>query len=265
MTTMNTTKKPVIMGIINVTPDSFFEASRCQNDEKIISQATKMIEEGASILDIGACSTRPGSDPVSEEEEMRRMRHALGVIRKLYPEVPISIDTFRASVAEMSVKEFGAQIINDVYGCDEKMYETVGKLGCTYVLMHCHEVDSTSKEDLIKKIFTFFAKEIEKLKANGVKDIIVDPGFGFGKTMEENFALLSMTKELKAFGYPILVGISRKRMIWQTLEITPADALNGTTILNALSLTQGADILRVHDVKEAKQCVELYMKYIASY
>ncbi len=253
--------KPAIMGIINVTPDSFFEDSRCEDDDKIISQAQKMLEEGASILDIGACSTRPGSAPVSEEEEMRRMSHALNIIREHHPDITLSIDTFRASVAEMSVKEYGAQIINDVYGCDRQMYETVGKLGCTYVLMHCHEVDSSSKEDLLKKIFTFFANEIEKLNANGVRDIIIDPGFGFGKTMEENFALLSMTRELKSLGYPILVGISRKRMIWQTLDITPAEALNGTSILNTLSLTQGADILRVHDVKEAKQCVDLYAKY----
>lgn len=258
---MNTSKKPVIMGIVNITPDSFFEASRCQDDEKIIAQTTKMLAQGASIIDVGACSTRPGSAPVSEEEEMRRMRHALHIIRSQFPDVTLSIDTFRASVAQMSVKEFGAQIINDVYGCDEKMYDTVAKLGCSYVLMHCKEVNSTSHEELLKKIFTFFATEIEKLTSKGVKDIIVDPGFGFGKTMEENFALLNMTSQLKSLGYPILVGISRKRMIWQTLDITPAEALNGTTVLNTLALTQGADILRVHDVLEASQCVELYGKY----
>lgn len=260
---MNTTgNKPQIMGIINITPDSFFAASRCQDDEKILSQTKKMIEQGASIIDIGACSTRPGSAPVGEEEEMKRMRHALEIIRQEFPDTCLSIDTFRASVAEMSVKEYGAQIVNDVYGCDEKMYETVGKLKCSYILTHCHEVNSTSNEELIKKIFLFFAKEIGKLEEKGVRDIIIDPGFGFGKSMEENFALLATTSQLKALGHPILVGISRKRMIWQTLEITPADALNGTTVLNTLALTQGADILRVHDVEEAHQCVELYTKYM---
>lgn len=261
MNTADIASKPVIMGIINVTPDSFFEGSRCENDEKILSQTAKMIAEGASIIDVGACSTRPGSAPVSEAEELDRMSHALRVIRSEFPEICLSIDTFRASVARMSVEQFGAQIINDVYGCDEKMYETVGELGCSYVLMHCKEVDSASHDDLLKKIFLFFAEEIEKLKQKGVHDIIVDPGFGFGKTMEENFALLAMTKEFKRLGYPILVGISRKTMIWQTLDITPSDALNGTTVLNTLALTQGADILRVHDVKEARQCVELYSKY----
>lgn len=261
MSTENITRKPDIMGIVNITPDSFFEGSRCESESQIVERTQKLLAEGASIIDVGACSTRPGSAPVSEEEEIIRMRNALQIIRKEFPQACLSIDTFRASVAQMSVEEFGADIINDVYGCDEKMYETVGQLNCSYVLMHYKEVDSSSKEDFIKKILAFFAIEIEKLEQCGVKKIIVDPGFGFGKTMEQNFALLSMMSELKVLGHPILSGISRKRMVWQTLDITPADALNGTTVLNTFSLVQGADILRVHDVKEAYQCVELFMKY----
>lgn len=252
---------PQVMGIINITPDSFFKDSRCETNEAILSKIEQFIKEGATIFDIGACSTRPGSAPVDEKEEISRMRKALGTIRSAYPDICLSIDTFRASVARMSVEEFGAQIINDVYGSDPKMAETVAELDCSYVFTHSLEVDSSSSEELIRKIFAFFAEGIKALQEKGARKIIIDPGFGFGKTMDQNFALLSLQQELKSLGYPLLVGISRKRMIWQTLDITPEEALNGTTVLNTLSLIAGADILRVHDVKEAKQCVNLYMRY----
>ncbi len=249
------------MGIINITPDSFFDASRCESKEAILSKTEQMVREGASILDIGACSTRPGSSPTSGEDEMKRMRFALELIREKYPEVRLSVDTFRSNIARMAVKEFGVEIVNDVYGNDEKMFDTVADLGCTYVVTHSSEVDSTSSDDLIRKIFVFFAKRIDTLRSKGVQNILVDPGFGFGKTMEQNFELLSLSRELKTLGCPLLIGISRKRMIWQSLGITPQESLNGTSVLNTLALTQGANILRVHDVKEAKQCVDLYNMY----
>lgn len=252
---------PLIMGIINITPDSFFDASRCESEESILAKTEQMIHDGATILDIGACSTRPGSAPTSEDEEMKRMRFALKLIREKHPEVRLSVDTFRSNVARMAVKEFGVEIVNDVYGNDEKMFDTVADLGCTYVLTHPSEVDSTSSDDLIRKIFVFFAERIDILRNKGLQNILVDPGFGFGKTMEQNFKLLSLTKELKALGCPLLIGISRKRMVWQVLGITPQEALNGTSVLNTLALTQGANILRVHDVKEAKQCVDLFNMY----
>lgn len=261
MTTTYIKNQPQVMGIINITPDSFFKDSRCESKEAILSKIERFIEEGASIFDIGACSTRPGSAPVDEEEELSRMRNALMVIRNAHPDICLSIDTFRASVARMSVEEFGAQIINDVYGSDPKMAETVAELDCSYVFTHPHEVDSSTPDELIRKIFAFFADGTKALREKGVQKIIIDPGFGFGKTMDQNFALLSSQLELKALGYPLLVGISRKRMIWQTLDITPDEALNGTTVLNTLSLIGGADILRVHDVKEAKQCIDLYTRY----
>lgn len=251
------------MGIINVTPDSFFKESRCENEEALLSKTAKLLSEGADIFDIGACSTRPGSAPVSEGEELERMDRALRSIRKAYPSIRLSIDTFRASVAQMAVTEYGAEIVNDVYGSDPKMIDTVAQLGCTYVYTHPFEIDSSSPNELIRKIFVFFAEGIEMMKGKGVNsgNIIIDPGFGFGKTAEQNFELFSGIHELKSLGYPILVGISRKRMIWQTLGITPDEALNGTTVLNTLALTEGADILRVHDVKEAKQCVNLFVHY----
>ncbi len=251
------------MGIINVTPDSFFKESRCENEEALLSKTAKLLSEGADIFDIGACSTRPGSAPVSEGEELERMDRALRSIRKAYPSIRLSIDTFRASVAQMAVTEYGAEIVNDVYGSDPKMIDTVAQLGCTYVYTHPFEIDSSSPNELIRKIFVFFAEGIEMMKGKGVNsgNIIIDPGFGFGKTAEQNFELFSGIHELKSLGCPILVGISRKRMIWQTLGITPDEALNGTTVLNTLALTEGADILRVHDVKEAKQCVNLFVHY----
>lgn len=251
------------MGIINVTPDSFFKESRCENEEALLSKTAKLLSEGADIFDIGACSTRPGSAPVSEGEELERMDRALRSIRKAYPSIRLSIDTFRASVAQMAVTEYGAEIVNDVYGSDPKMIDTVAQLGCTYVYTHPFEIDSSSPNELIRKIFVFFAEGIEMMKGKGVNsdNIIIDPGFGFGKTAEQNFELFSGIHELKSLGCPILVGISRKRMIWQTLSITPDEALNGTTVLNTLALTEGADILRVHDVKEAKQCVNLFVHY----
>lgn len=252
---------PEIMGIINITPDSFFKESRCENEEAILSKTAKLISEGADIFDIGACSTRPGSAPVGEEEELSRMDFALKTIRKAHPDIRLSIDTFRSSVARMAVKDYGAEIINDVYGSDPDMTDTVAELGCTYVYTHPFEIDSSSPDDLIRKIFVFFAEGIKRMKGEGVKNIIVDPGFGFGKTAEQNFELFTGIHELKSLGCPILVGISRKRMIWQTLGITPDEALNGTTVLNTLALTEGADILRVHDVKEARQCVDLFVHY----
>ena len=248
------------MGIINITPDSFFEGSRCETKDAILSRVEQFKAEGATIFDIGACSTRPGSAPVSEEEELSRMGSALKTIRGVYPDICLSIDTFRASVARMAGKEYGAQIINDVYGSDPAMAKTVAELGCTYIYTHPFEVDSSSPNELIRKIFAFFADGIQSLRKEGVDQIIIDPGFGFGKTMDQNFELFSLMHELKSLGHPILVGISRKRMIWQTLGITPDEALNGTTALNTMALAEGADILRVHDVKEAVQCVELFTR-----
>lgn len=257
---------PQVMGILNVTPDSFFAGSRKQTELEIAQRANQIVAEGGTIIDVGAFSTRPGADEVSMEEEMNRLRKALPIIRKEQPDVALSVDTFRPEVAQMAVEEYGADIINDVseggitgivdtplmQNNDDEypaIFRMMGKLKVPYILM------SVQKD--VHDMLMGFSKEVQQLRDLGVKDIILDPGFGFGKTMDENFKLLSEMDKLQVMNLPLLVGVSRKRMIWKTLDITADEALNGTTVINTLALTKGANILRVHDVKAAVEAVKL--------
>ena len=257
---------PQVMGILNVTPDSFFAGSRKQTELEIAQRANQIVAEGGTIIDVGAFSTRPGADEVSMEEEMNRLRKALPVIRKEQPDVALSVDTFRPEVAQMAVEEYGADIINDVseggitgivdtplmQNNDDEypaIFRMMGRLKVPYILMK----DQKDVHDMLMG----FSKEVQELRDLGVKDIILDPGFGFGKTMDENFKLLSEMDKLQVMNLPLLVGVSRKRMIWKTLDITADEALNGTTVINTLALTKGANILRVHDVKAAVDAVKL--------
>lgn len=243
--------QPMVMGIMNVTPDSFFADSRVQSEEAIRNRANQIIAEGAKIIDVGACSTRPGGEVVSEEEEMQRLAFALPIIREAQPDAIISIDTFHASIARRTVEEFGADIINDVEeGKDPDMFRTVAELGTPYILM---SVAANLHDMLIN-----FSREVQELRALGQKDIILDPGFGFGKgAVEGNYELLNVMERLQVMELPLLVGISRKRMIHQLLGITAAESLNGTTVLNTIALLKGANILRVHDVREAVEAVKI--------
>ena len=243
--------QPMVMGIMNVTPDSFFADSRVQSEEAIRNRANQIIAEGAKIIDVGACSTRPGGEVVSEEEEMRRLAFALPIIREAQPDAIISIDTFHASIARRTVEEFGADIINDVEeGKDPDMFRTIAELGTPYILM---SVAANLHDMLIN-----FSREVQELRALGQKDIILDPGFGFGKgAVEGNYELLNVMERLQVMELPLLVGISRKRMIHQLLGITADESLNGTTVLNTIALLKGANILRVHDVREAVEAVKI--------
>ena len=254
---------PIVMGVLNITPDSFFKGSRTQTEKEIVSQAEKMLTEGATILDLGAYSSRPDAEDISFEEEERRLLPALNMIKSKFPEAIISVDTFRANIAEKAI-ENGAHIINDISGgtLDDKMFETVGRLKVPYVLMHIKGNPKTMKnlnqyDDMIQDICYYFSEKITALKNAGVRDIILDPGFGFAKNIDQNFELLHKLAEFKIFEFPILAGLSRKSMIWKTLQIESDKALNGTTVLNTVALLNGANILRVHDVKEASEAVAL--------
>lgn len=243
--------RPVVMGILNATPDSFYAGSRVQTEEAVMARARQMLDEGAEIIDVGACSTRPGGEVATEQQEMRRLRVALTAIRKVAPEAVVSVDTFRPEVARMAIDEFGAGIINDVSeGEDPAMFPLVAGKGVAYILM---SVKANLHDMLIS-----MAQEVQRLRDLGQKDIILDPGFGFGKTMEENYALLGEMDKMRVMELPLLAGISRKRMIHQVLGITPDESLNGTTVLNTIALMKGASILRVHDVKDAVQAVKLF-------
>lgn len=258
-------EQPQVMGILNCTPDSFFAGSRKQSEKGIAERAHQIVAEGGTIIDVGAFSTRPGAQEVSEEEEMERLRRALPVVRREQPDVAVSVDTYRPDVARMVVEEYGVDIINDVSEGGKTgivdtplepsqskvpaIFAMMGRLKVPYILM---SVQGNLKDMLIN-----FSGEVEQLRAEGCKDIILDPGFGFGKTIEENFKLLEEMDKLQALELPLLVGVSRKRMIHQTLGVTVDEALNGTTIINTAALLKGASILRVHDVKEAVQAVKL--------
>lgn len=241
---------PRVMGILNATPDSFFSDSRMQTEREIAERTTEIVEQGGDIIDVGAYSTRPGATDVPVEEEMARLRFALQVIRREQPDAILSVDTFRADVARMCVEEYGVGIINDVSEMtDEAMARTVARLGVPYILM---SVQPTLRETLIG-----LADKVQQLRNQGAKDIIIDPGFGFGKTLDQNYQLMYELEKLHVLGLPLLVGISRKSMIYKRLNCTPAEALNGTTVLNTIALTKGASILRVHDVREAVETVAL--------
>ena len=248
---------PQVMGILNVTPDSFYAGSRAESEDSIARRAREIVGQGGNIIDVGACSTRPDSEPVSEAEEMERLRMALPVVKKAVPDSVVSVDTFRPSVARMAVEEFGVDIINDVGDSAQQspqttprlMFRTVARLGVPYILMSRAADMSTMLREL--------ARDVQNLRDYGQKDIIVDPGFGFGKTLEGNYAILRDLNQLQLLELPVLVGVSRKRMVWQLLDSKPEEALNGTSVLNTMALERGASILRVHDVKEAVECVQI--------
>ncbi len=252
------------MGILNLTPDSFYDGGRYTNSEKIRAQLEKMVYEGATIIDMGGASTRPGADPVTPQEELKRVLPVIKLTKKYFPEIIISVDTFHSSVAREAVNA-GAHIINDISGgqSDDEMFKTIVALEVPYILMHSKGTPQTMSKlnqynDLTLDILDFFIERIGKLRASGVKDIIIDPGFGFAKNIEQNFMLLKSLQNFKILDVPILAGLSRKSMIWRTLNIQPEEALNGTTALNMIALLNGADILRVHDVKEAVQTIKMF-------
>ena len=257
--------EPQIMGILNVTPDSFFAESRTSDDEQIATRVKQMMDEGADMIDIGGYSSRPGADDVSPQEEMKRLRRGLRIVRKLYPNVPISVDTFRADVARMCIEEEGADLINDIAAgmMDRQMFKTVARLGVPYIMMHMQGTPETMQLDphynnLRREVMLYFAERIDRLCQMGAKDIIIDPGFGFGKTVEHNYELMNHLEDFSVFNLPILVGISRKSMIYKLIGGTPQTSLNGTTVLNTIALTKGAHILRVHDVKQAVEAKRIW-------
>lgn len=247
-------ERPLVMGILNATEESFYEASQMHTADAVAERALAMLGEGAAILDIGGCSTKPGLAPVSEEEEMRRLGMALAAVRRVAPEAVLSVDTFRASIAERCVREFGVQMINDVSGgeADERMFDTVASLQVPYVL--------TGNKGSWTALTYDLAERINRLHLMGVNDVIVDPGFGFGKTLDDNYRLMTHLEELHTLECPVLVGVSRKSMIYKHLGITPEEALNGTTVLHTIALMKGAHILRVHDVKAAVEAVAITEK-----
>jgi dihydropteroate synthase len=256
---------PRIMGILNVTPDSFFDGGRHQSEKAVLEHVEKMTQEGATFIDVGGYSSRPGASDISVIEETGRVIPVISAIVRTFPEVIISIDTFRASVASAAV-DAGASLVNDISGgsLDDTMFESVGKMGVPYILMHMRGnpqtmTQHTSYENLVKEIIDFFHQKLFLLQQHGVKDILIDPGFGFAKNREQNFELLNKLSLLTVLGKPVMAGLSRKSMIWKTLDITPEEALNGTTVLNTMALLRGASVLRVHDVKAASEVVRLFL------
>jgi len=259
--------RPRIMGIINVTEDSFYSQSRHMADNEVIKVAGEMLGEGADIIDVGGCSTRPGAPEVPLEEERQRVCRAVKIIVDRYPEAVVSVDTYRAQVAEEAVLHAGADIINDISGgeMDPEMLPLVMRLKVPYILMHMQGTpqnmqDNPSYDDVVTDIIRWFAPKISMLRQAGVKDIVIDPGFGFGKTARQNFELLRRLPEFRITGLPILAGMSRKAMVWKTLGINPDEALNGTTALNMTALMNGASLLRVHDVRQAREVATLFEK-----
>ncbi|MDE6072778.1 MAG: dihydropteroate synthase [Muribaculaceae bacterium] len=255
---------PKVMGIINITPDSFYSGSRTSEREEIAGRVRRHLTDGADIFDIGGYSTRPGCSDVAPDEEYSRLARALEVIREVAPDVPVSVDTFRAEVARRCVEEWGVEIINDVGGgtLDPEMWDTVADLDVAYILMHMRGTpatmgDFTDYNDVVADVLSDLAFKVAALRQKRVRDVIVDPGFGFAKTVEQNYKLLAALDKFHLTGAPVLAGLSRKSMIWRALDIKAEEALNGTTALNTVALLNGADILRVHDVKEAVEAVKL--------
>lgn len=258
---------PRVMGILNVTPDSFYADSRKQSQAEVEQRVEQLVAEGADIIDIGAYSTRPFAAEVSPEEELARLRMGMEVIHRIAPEAIVSVDTFRADVARVAVEEMGVHIINDISGgdIDADMFPTAAKLGVPYILSHIKGTPQNMQsqphyDDLMTEMLQYFAQHVIRLRELGAKDIILDPGFGFAKTLEHNYELMRRLSDLRVFDLPLLVGVSRKSMIYKLLEITPQEALNGTTVLHTLALMQGASILRVHDVKACCETIEIVKK-----
>jgi dihydropteroate synthase len=259
---------PKVMGILNVTPNSFFDGGKYKNEDEIISQTDKMLSEGASFIDIGAYSSKPSAEFVSEQEEIDRIIPVIELILKHFPKALLSIDTFRAEVAKVSI-ESGAAIINDIAAgeLDDKMFEVIAKYNVPYIMMHMRGNPQTMQslteyKDIVKEILFYFSEKVQQARALGINDLILDPGFGFAKTTDQNYKVMQKMELFNLLELPVLAGISRKSMIYKTLNIAPQEALNGTTFLNTIALTKGAKILRVHDVKEAVECVTLFNKII---
>lgn len=258
---------PLVMGILNVTPDSFYSGSRKQSEKEIVGRVQQIVDEGGKIIDIGGQSTSPSAPLLSAEEEFNRVEPALQLIRKEFPDIILSIDTFYSEVARHAVEDYGVNIINDISGgqIDDNMFETVARLNVPYILMHMRGTPQTMQQftrydNFIQDILYYFSERISKLNLLGVNDIIIDPGFGFSKTTDQNYQLMAYLKYFDIFDAPILVGISRKSMIYKLLGCTPQESLNGTSVLNTVALLSGASILRVHDVKEAMECVKIVEK-----
>ena len=259
--------RPVVMGILNVTPDSFFAGSRKRTEAEIAARIEEILAQGGDWIDIGGYSSRPDATPVTADEEMRRLELGLEILSRDYPSVPVSVDTFRADVARCCVEKYGVAMINDISAgeLDPEMFRTVADLKVPYIMMHMRGTPQTMASltdytDLMDEIMLYFAEKVRQLRLMGVSDLILDPGFGFSKTLEQNYELMAHLREFWIFDLPILVGISRKRMIYQLLGGTPEESLNGTTALHTYALLNGADILRVHDVKEAVEAVRIVQK-----
>ena len=257
---------PKVMGILNVTPNSFYDGGKYKNESEILSQVEKMLVDGASFVDIGAYSSKPNAEFVSEQEEIARIAPVVALVLKHFPETILSIDTFRSEVAKVAI-ESGAAIINDISAgmLDDKMLETIGKYNVPYIMMHMRGNPQTMQtmtiyEDIVKEMLFYFSERVAKARTFGINDLIIDPGFGFAKTIDQNYEVFQKMELFKMLELPLLVGISRKSMIYKTLDARIENALNGTTVLNALALTKGATIIRVHDVKEAVECVTLFTK-----
>ncbi|QEE49936.1 dihydropteroate synthase [Flavobacterium alkalisoli] len=260
--------QPKVMGILNCTPDSFFDGGKYKAETEFIKQAERILTEGADFIDVGAYSTKPNADFVSEEEELARMVPAVELILKHFPEAIISADTFRAAVAKAAI-EAGAAIVNDIAagGLDDKMMQTVGELKVPYIMMHMRGTPQTMTkltdyEDIVKEMLLYFSQKTAEARSFGIDDIIIDPGFGFAKTLQQNYEVLNKMELFKMTEFPILAGVSRKSMIYKLLGVTPQEALNGTTVLNTIALSKGANILRVHDVKEAVEAVKIYSHFL---
>lgn len=263
-------QRPHVMGVLNLTPDSFYDGGKYNSEDAILAQVALMLNEGATFIDIGGSSSRQGSKMSSVEEEWNRIGKAITLIKLHFPEVLISVDTVYSVIAKRAV-DSGACMINDVSAglIDSRMIETVAALKVPYLMMHMKGLpenmqDNPVYDDVLKEIIDFFSKQLSLCRNFGITDILIDPGFGFGKTIEHNFELLSKLNLLKIVGLPVVAGLSRKGMIWKTLDVSPAEALNGTTALNMVALMNGARILRVHDVKEAMQCIKLFNKLDAA-
>ena len=256
-----TFERPLVMGIVNVTPDSFSSVSRVEEGSELLSRCRRMLADGADIIDVGACSTRPGSEPVGEAEELKRLHVAFEQLNAEFPDAVFSVDTFRARVARECVKEHSVAIVNDVSGfdADAAMLDTVAELNVPYVLTHSKGAagDTPHYADFIPEVFKQLADKMWHLRQRGLNDVIIDPGFGFGKTLEQNYTMLDVLQEFSMLDAPLLVGVSRKSMITKNLGVTPDEALNGTSVLNTIALMKGAHILRVHDVKPAVEAVKL--------
>lgn len=262
--------KPIAMGILNITPDSFYDGGKHTDIKHIKQHIQQMLFDGAKIIDVGAYSSRPGAKDISAEEELDRLRPVLQLLQKDFPDTIVSVDTFRSQIAKTIVEEYGVAIINDISGgeMDKKMFDTVALLQVPYVLMHMQGTPQNMQQnpeyqDVVMDVIDYFSEKLALLKALGVHDVILDPGFGFGKTVEHNYQILNNLHEFNLFGMPILAGLSRKSMIYKLLNCKPEEALNGTSVLNTLALMHGASILRVHDVKEAIEAIELYSKTIS--